>query len=1479
MTELTPVSTLIKNQETIMSQEIVEEKPFDASSLKEVRKSIDISVATDVPVDMVHLSRTNNDHSYEAEARNVAFTTSSSEVIETSYLEGLTVDKTAILVKDAEIKAADFSSIGDFVLLNGLILDDGSINPYAAKAMTNLTMIDKMTQEFILNSGIDEQSTTSKVLEFIDVNILRGITLGIFEDITFRTNREGEEIRKAVTGMSPVDFKEWFTGYLTDRQDEGFFTRGSAYNIYNAANDARYMGDNPQASLFAALSIFDAVGYGKLAKGVIKSSLRPTSKLSELSKVKRAEDAIAVMKGAQEAGEVAVRVVDDIGVQVDGVSAGRLLPSDLDPAAGPLSRPSQAAVRRGTTKTILMEKLELLNRKFTFGQYVARESIEEAADIISSNIAKRTNDVVVNTRRIFNQGSDDYTVVVTLGKDGTGGAFKRKMDVVAIANTDPSLKVVKADNGKGWFLEFEQRVDILKLPEKSERFVNNNIISDAVSRVFGASTTRVGDRLSALFSQAEAGQAKIGQLTKPIQKTISKLNQTESKGLDNFFRELLDGDLSYLRKAPDMPTFEAEYAKLNNSLPSQKVKDAYLAMLEIGDTTWNIMSSKRLKRLVQEDAVFVQFTDELGGIAIRADGKVPDNELVLNVATGKSLPADKFKDQPIYKVPDIFLDHQYVTGVRSTRVLEKVDVMPYNVGGPRLNENMRWFVGATTQKVLASGKEVNVAFKTILGSFSKQQSAKAVNELNNISDYVKAVLVRKQVTSISELKLSKLEIEEFGNVIRANNSWNKHFTDFKDILRVADETGFGFTERFVFKARDEQITALEAGENAVLGGQTAGEVSRVRSNMKRGDTPLIEYGGEKARTASPMANIAEQFSSEAFGYANRAANQNAIVGWVKLAEANPSLITNFSEISALPKNEYLKRLLNAQVSKMGEAGDVAAQLREQQGIIKRRLNQPTALSERWESFSNSVAESVFSSTGKKLDMSKSDPAAQLLKVGFYSKFGFLNVDQFLLQGIHSITIAAISPVHGGRALGMSIPLLGVMSLSDGATRRLAIKQLAKGAFLPEDELNDLVKYIDDSGRNIVDNTTIELQGTNQFGTSSNLTGKALSAAKNLLDKSTIFFKEGERLTRMTGIATAFLEHRAKRPDVDPFSAEGKAWITNREQALTFRMTTAGKGAYQSGPLKVPTQWLSFSLRAMENVFIGRDFTATERLSMLAVMGPMFGLTGIGLGNTAGYVVEKMGYEADDPKATYMFNNVKYGLMDQLLSWALGTETAYASRVAPVTGLQDVYEKLYSDQFLTVLFGPSGEIATDMLSTASNAIGSMFGGNPSILREDLTTLLRNLSTVDKIAKVSEVFSSGDFESKTRGTVDANLKPVDAFAIAMGMSPAVVSNYFDYTEIQYKRTKQIREDEKRLGKKAAYAIRLMVDGDEKDMVQGTELYNEIMGEIDHLNYSPLVRMQMKRKMARPEFVPKILANGLRLGTAYNAERLTNEMKGDY
>ena len=1480
MTTLLTLEDDIVNELALSANSEVDRETFNPFSQVERVKAQEISIATDIPLDQVEAERQAGDPSAETAAKTNALNFDYALVIDQAYNDGLSTEEVAGIIEERKAKGDDMT-LSEYFLIQNLMLSDNGVNSYAARTLTNMEVWNRLLQKELESN---DQSGMSKVMSFLDVNVLRELTIGAFENVTFRSNREGKDIREAFNSLKPADFEEWAKDYIEERKSEGIFSEDSIWNLYKAANDATYLGDDPLSGVNAMFGVADIATLGltkagtsvlKGAKTLAQETTTIPNKIAGIYKSRRPIDSVAVMSDESTAGVVATRQVDEVGVQTDEIASGRTLPEELDPVGGPVSRPSGVTTRQGSRKTVLTEKLEEMNRAGSFGEYVPRTSLEAVATNIATKIATSVNDVVVNSRRIIDEGSDDFKVVVRLGKDGTGSAFRRKMDAEAVAAQDPSLRVVKREEGRGWFVETEERVNVLGLPDELDRFDKGNFVSDAINKVFGASTVRLGDKLGGKFLQAEAGQALIGDLVKPYQKIIRAVKGKELQNLSDFMTQLRDGELSYMRQAPTREAFEGLYTTMYGTRPKRATVDAYEALQDINDTTWQIKSSERLKRTVAEGGLYVNITDQYGDVGYRVSN-VPDNELVLDLATGKSRKATSKSlnpDTPVFKIPNTFLDHLYVTNVDSVRVLERVDVMPYNVGGPRTNAEFRYFVGTVREQKLVSGNTISAGFKTLLGSFGQKQATIAVEQLNTITRKVKSLMDEMNVDDIENLRLSQSQYDELGDIVRANNDWNKHIVDLEDLQRLSREYNFRFTEEFAAKARDQKVSIREAGEDPARVDVTFGEVVGVRQNMKRGDTTLMEFGGKKATNASPISSIADQFGSEAFGYANRAASQTAMVSWVKLAEKAEGLVV-FPK--GIPENDLYNRFMDAQVVKTGKFNDLAAQLREQQEVIKRRMNQSTWLSDKWDSFTASATEAIFETTGKKLDLTKTDPASRLLQVGFYSKFGFFNPDQLVLQALHSLTVTAVSPRQGLKAMGLVSPMFIIANLKDSATRSLAIQRLAGFSKIDVEELNKLVKYIDESGRNIIDNQVIELQAPQKFGAASTLAGKGQEAVGKFLDTSTLFFREGERVSRLVGVMTAFLEHRAKRPNIDPLSPEGKLWITNREQDLTFRMTTQSRGLIQSGPMRVPTQWLTFSLRAMENIVVGRNFSAGERTRMFLVMGPMFGLTGLGAGRMAGYFTEQLGYDSSDPQAIETHNRLKYGLIDALLSNLLGTETAYAQRVAPLGQIQDTYKKLFDKSLLTTLFGPSGEISKDMGAVAVNAIKAMVGGRTEMVREDLTQLVRNLSTVDKYVKVQELIESGNYRSRTRKLVVSNLDPSAAAAVLFGATPAPVQNYYDYQEMIFKKNNRYRDMSKRLKSKATLALSLLTEGNESDMIRGTKLWEEINDEIWSSSLSNKIKLELQRSLVRVSAVPDIMRNAMRLGLEFDAKLLSEQVR---
>jgi hypothetical protein len=182
----------------------------------------------------------------------------------------------------------------------------------------------------------------------------------------------------------------------------------------------------------------------------------------------------------------------------------------------------------------------------------------------------------------------------------------------------------------------------------------------------------------------------------------------------------------------------------------------------------------------------------------------------------------------------------------------------------------------------------------------------------------------------------------------------------------------------------------------------------------------------------------------------------------------------------------------------------------------------------------------------------------------------------------------------------------------------------------------------------------------------------------------------------------------------------------------------------------------------------------------------------------------------------------------------------------------------------------------MLSVASNALRAMYGGRTETVREDLTQLVRNLSTADKAYKIREIIETGNYRSRTRKLAVGGLSPNDAAAVLFGATPAPVQNYYDYSEMVFKENQTVRDLRNRLQGKANYAVRLLTEGDKDDMIRGTKLFEEITDEIWASNLSNILKVQLQNSMTRGETFPDIMKNAMRLGLGYEAQVLQQQMQ---
>lgn len=250
----------IFNSQTLSDQLYAQPEPkvFNPRSEVESITAQELSIATESEEGEVRVSRANGnlDHTGVAKLNGEGF--DYELAIDQAYADGLKPEAIADVIENRKLKGEDMT-LPEYMLMQNLMLGDNDINPYAARTLTNMETWNRLLQEELENNN---QSGMSKALTFLDVNVLREITIGAFENITFRSNREGVEIREAFTSLTPSDFQEWAKEYVEERKSEGAFSSDSIWNLYKAANDATYLGNDPLAGLNAVFGAFDIATLG-----------------------------------------------------------------------------------------------------------------------------------------------------------------------------------------------------------------------------------------------------------------------------------------------------------------------------------------------------------------------------------------------------------------------------------------------------------------------------------------------------------------------------------------------------------------------------------------------------------------------------------------------------------------------------------------------------------------------------------------------------------------------------------------------------------------------------------------------------------------------------------------------------------------------------------------------------------------------------------------------------------------------------------------------------------------------------------------------------------------------------------------------------------------------------------------------------------------------------------------------------------------
>tara|TARA_R110000803_G_scaffold58539_1_gene116705 strand:+ start:1318 stop:5919 length:4602 start_codon:yes stop_codon:yes gene_type:complete len=1391
-----------------------------------------------------------------------------------------------------------------FIFKSMLLTDDEEQNGASLNIINNYERLHSLLAKEIEA----EDPSYFKWIAAGTADFFRDFTVGAYEMITKDDQDRSEEYARSLS-LPRAEFEAYWLGpegELEKIKRRGFFNSRE----YGELKEARELLDNfgtdkdasfkqlmgiltiatmatPYALARGAVSGTRVLSTSIAREGVYKAGVALTKGAKETVKnvmaARTASEAITAVRGPLEGARATVIQLNSRSAP-DNV-AGRAGPSTLDPFQGPLQPinvPHLTAVVEGTNASMIFEKLSKLMRSPVTGRPFSADKLRVVTEEATKKIINASNKAItklISKPALTVEGSDSYIITATLGDAVEGGAFSTKEAAMAAVKNNTAYKVVEAPrvvktstqkgidrlyevedgvaytvNKKGYYLEYSERIDTRRLADELEDVsLQESFLKRSLAGLISAPQTALGARLGFLINASENVVAKAGQFADQAFKDVRNLAKAEFQQVEAImlsYRDGLVGDietgLSALRGAPTETEFVQDFFGLFGSIPTENQVKAYRALTDLNNASWNIKATDILKRVAEREGRTVTVTEGYDTIGVLATG-LPDDVIVFSRLSGP-FKGSQAGERIIYKLDEPFeaadgIVYDHVTDVLDSRVPVKSDVLGYNVGGPRNNDNLRHFIGTVYNTVLAGGREIKGGFRTLLGSFSRKEADVAAFELNQIQKALLPLLQARKLKGIKELTLSGADLTRINNIIARNNTWNPSVADFNKLKIISNEHGESFANTFVVKARDEAVdTAIPEGA-----GLSVGEYQAMRVTRKRGDTPPMTYGGGQAINQSPIQNIVDQFKSEAYRYSHYKATQSAVNGWVKKAGINGNVTFD----GAVPVNpeDFIRQ------AKVKNNTKLDAEMMQQQRAIKSRLG----LLDRTDTYTvyaRRFAEAVYDTTALafgKGQMTKPEDwiggaAGKARAMAFHMKMGLGNPDQFVLNASHVAQITMISPKYGLKA-APNVPIIAALLYKTRKAADADISKIVKettkekgGLLMTEQELIDTVRYLKETGRDRIGATTLERNGATF--------NDKTTVMNEFLEVGLTPFKGGELYGRITATAVAVMEHNAQKLSNSVFSSKGIQYVSNREQALTFRMTSGQKGRYQENSIAaLATQWQSYSLRFVDNVLIGRDLNGKER-TRLALLNPLlFGLRGVGFPPRAVAGIAALGIDPEDENAVAVLNRVKFGLFDEALSLLVGQDVSLGTRIGPLNGtFQQYSDMIAGDTLLDTFGGPSVQIGTESLASIRRLWKAR--GEGSIAFEELKILTRGVKSFDMYFKIKELIETGQYRSKRRGVAgtfsDEEISVGMVASLVAGATPMRVLNLYDAKDISYGDDRKYKDARKAISGYADRGLELIRTGDPDKMKAGNRLYQDALDLIEAGGFSDENQHRLKRSI---------------------------------
>lgn len=493
--------------------------------------------------------------------------------------------------------------------------------------------------------------------------------------------------------------------------------------------------------------------------------------------------------------------------------------------------------------------------------------------------------------------------------------------------------------------------------------------------------------------------------------------------------------------------------------------------------------------------------------------------------------------------------------------------------------------------------------------------------------------------------------------------------------------------------------------------------------------------------------------------------------------------------------------------------------------VSRAYNQFMRIGTEWDNKVESVKERILMSVmpkfgprgqqwvERRLLTQVKDPGVYLRSVAFDFKMGMFNVKQYFVQLNTMVNINTIAGTKGVKGT-LAFPLMRYALWSNGKDVLNRTAKIAQSTgLMPAKDFEESINLLRRSGWNNIGGDVAYLDDISgpEFRKSrlNKVGGKILQWGRTP-------FYEGERTVRLAAWMTAYLERKALR-NGGTLSKADETQILVRAKTLTTNMTRESNAGWQKGYWAVVSQFFGYQARLMEQ-FLGKELTGMEKTRLFAAYSMVYGAP-VATGAVAGVVpvremIRDYLYETGQDPDNTAWEPFIDGFASAFWEYMTGRDLNIASRYGP-GGLPTFYDLLRGDkEFADIALGAGGGVLLTTLSDSLPMIRAMNsewfqgeGGMYNLTKEDFWQPLRNISTVDDLVKLYEVYNLGIWASKN-GTNLTEMDLPDAYtAVLTGLQPGRLEDSFS----RIRGMKGIKEYKEKVRKEVIVEYRRMMNMD--------------------------------------------------------------------